>query len=524
MNTYLPRQTPGQPRLKKRGPTHHAVIALAFVFLSAVFVAVYLAYYRLTAFRWVPKMQLEWMLRRAANFDTPRLVEESPVEAQMFQLTIQELQHNKKSLVYKHFGMAPRRASASEDPSSANASASEDPSSANASAAATATAGAEVLHPNACVVFLIQRVHSSFHRESLSNLSKSLHLLFENWPDVRNYDVLLFHGGEFDSWTAAQELNAALGRAISAFVKVVRVPHRYWGVPTDTVGKEVYMQDWDHQWQSEGYRHMTRWFAYNMMEYLHEVGYDYVIRLDDDSFVRTPIVDDPFVQMQMNQWVYGYHMLLLEPVYLMLPEVVAHYIQQHSVNPTMLFDYVSPERNVKSLLLPRQGWNLQNLSNSWPCVGPSCGTGWSGVAYYTNFFVADIGFWMRPEVREFWLYLDRSGGMYLRRWGDVMVHTMIVQIFAKPSEVHQFDDFVYEHVTRKDGKCNYGGMRGSWNVKDRARMETLLNEFLEQNAPEAVRVGDGAYCDPIFFFQDRCSPHLGRNHTGCLQKNPQTVE
>jgi hypothetical protein len=138
-------------------------------------------------------------------------------------------------------------------------------------------------------------------------------------------------------------------------------------------------------------------------------------------------------------------MAVIEPVRYQILEVVTAYIRQNAVEPKILYDYMVPQSLEGFHDDLADTWQVADLKDRWPCDqmdNPGCGPGWSGFGYYNNFFVVDVDFWTRKDVNDFWMFLDRSGGMYLRRWGDLMVHTMVVQLFAEKRQVHRFDDFI----------------------------------------------------------------------------------
>ena len=48
---------------------------------------------------------------------------------------------------------------------------------------------------------------------------------------------------------------------------------------------------------------------------------------------------------------------------------------------------------------------------------------------------------VQPEVQAFIQLVDRTGGIYTHRWGDLLFHTAAVQIFLNESQVHKFTDW-----------------------------------------------------------------------------------
>ena len=52
-----------------------------------------------------------------------------------------------------------------------------------------------------------------------------------------------------------------------------------------------------------------------------------------------------------------------------------------------------------------------------------------------------------PEYRAYVDHLDKSGGFFYEHWGDAPVHTLALGLFAKPEELHRFDNLAYQHAT-----------------------------------------------------------------------------
>lgn len=67
---------------------------------------------------------------------------------------------------------------------------------------------------------------------------------------------------------------------------------------------------------------------------------------------------------------------------------------------------------------------------------------------YNNFFVTSVHWWRSAPVQRFLRYVDASGLIYTRRYGDLLLQSVAVQIFLPKSKVKMFDSFTYEHSTR----------------------------------------------------------------------------
>lgn len=60
--------------------------------------------------------------------------------------------------------------------------------------------------------------------------------------------------------------------------------------------------------------------------------------------------------------------------------------------------------------------------------------------FYNNFEVSDLAVWRSPEYRDYIDYIDKTGGIYYRRWGDAPIKTLAVTLFVPKDRIHQFQD------------------------------------------------------------------------------------
>lgn len=70
-----------------------------------------------------------------------------------------------------------------------------------------------------------------------------------------------------------------------------------------------------------------------------------------------------------------------------------------------------------------------------------------GVAFYNNFFMADISFFLKPPAASLLRVIDESKLMFTHRTGDLVIQSAVVRLFLPPDQVHWFQDFTYEHMT-----------------------------------------------------------------------------
>lgn len=293
------------------------------------------------------------------------------------------------------------------------------------------------------IVYLAQKHHSSYnHRNSFASLLKSIDLLRVNYlqrfGNAGNVDVFVFHTGDFDTSNDYVTLREHLGgSSFRGILHLVDLSQNspYWRRPKQH--RKDNPSDW-YAWPlfSEGYRHMMHWFAMGIWDFFDDWNnasgcqYRYIWRLDEDSYIHSPIWYNMFEMMEANQYVYGFRMCAYE-----LRVAKRMWVwwnrQQPKDKPTWFQREWEPDL---------------------------CG-------FYNNFFVADLSFFRSDPVQKYLKFIDRHGQIYRRRLGDLMIHSLVVYAYAPREKIHRFLDFTYEHATLNgtDGCLLWGGIQSGYN-------------------------------------------------------------
>ena len=297
------------------------------------------------------------------------------------------------------------------------------------------------------IVYLVQKMHSSYGRDSYANLLRSLDLLRQNYlsfgKNADNTDIFFFHSGDF-SENDLSELESHLGPNFVGSIRIVDISGSpYWSRPKQHTNDNP--KDW-YAWPlfSEGYRRMMHWYAIDIWQFFERWNmkshceYKYIFRLDEDSFIHSPIRYDIFDLMRSGNFSYGFRMCAYE------------------------------------MKVARRMWNW--WSNRHKDFAPHRDLNLDMCGFYNNFFVADLDFFRRPDVKAFLRFIDRQGHIYRRRLGDLMIHSMAVFAFAPEERIHRFLDFTYEHstVSKTDGCVQWGGIQAGF---DDANSSATLGSF-----------------------------------------------
>jgi hypothetical protein len=308
------------------------------------------------------------------------------------------------------------------------------------------------------IVYLAQKKHSSYGRDSYGMLLKSLDLVHKNYLSLGNHanntDLIIFHTADFNN-TDLILLESYFGTEFLRLVYLVDVSNTsYWRRP--------YWHEHDDpatQWAlyptfSEGYRRMMHFFAIDVWRFLLHYGkekgcmYEYIMRLDEDSYLHSPIEYDVFDYMKQHDFYYGFRMCAYE---------------------------MQVAENVWSM------WRgKKNSPEPFRDFDPNmCG-------FYNNLFVAKLSFFQSSPVRKFLRFINKSGAIYRLRLGDLAIQSMTVYAFAPPEKIHRFLDFTYEHGTieKKSGCLGWGGIQAGFNDPN---AEKTLESYYQENV---VRVAN----------------------------------
>ena len=267
----------------------------------------------------------------------------------------------------------------------------------------------------------------SYGRDSRSMLEKSLDTLYINYNNEFKHDVIIFYDNKYP-FSESDIKDITKNRKE---IKFQLIPDKLWCPPEcDELKNNPDPKKWTDPKFSIGYRNMMRWYGILIYEYLTQLGYEWYMRMDDDSLLHSRIEYDLFKFMHDNQYEYGFRNYCNDHIYVSsgLIEFCKDYCDNDNITPTFLNRYGFD--------------NKISTTNKHNILG-----------YYNNFLISKLSFWMRDDVQKFIKHYDNSGYQYTRRWNDLISQAVTVQIFMDRNKVYHFNDWCYEHSTF-DGNYN----------------------------------------------------------------------
>eukprot|EP00965_Chrysotila_dentata_P151204 4998114-Pleurochrysis_carterae.AAC.4 len=178
-----------------------------------------------------------------------------------------------------------------------------------------------------------------------------------------------------------------------------------------------------------------RWYSVCLWGCMKEMGYEFIMRMDEESFIYSAIPYNIFAWMSSKQLDYGFRMVSYESGFSdeHFHTFLRSYLLSNDIKPTWLLHSCGPAKRHAN---PVEEFTMQQCGELY--------------GFYNNFFVSRVSFWLEPQVQAFLRHVDDSGQIYRLRWNDLILQSAVVQMFMPINKVHLFLDFTYEHATRGD--------------------------------------------------------------------------
>ena len=242
----------------------------------------------------------------------------------------------------------------------------------------------------------------------VEKLKESLRRLDYFFNDQYSYPVIVFHEN-FDQ-ELQRQITGVTRSPIQFETVTFQIPEF---LDRAKIPETIYYQKWGF---GIGYRNMCRFFAGEFFHHPVLKNFKYVWRLDSDSFILSSPNFNVFKKMADENYVYGFQHIEKD-----VPEVTGglweatkKYIEEHQIIPTYLSDF-----------LVNGAWDLSY--------------------YYSNFEILDMEFFRTKEIQNYYQHLDKTGGIYMHRWGDHIIRLLTLAIFADKNKVHKFSEMGYQH-------------------------------------------------------------------------------
>jgi hypothetical protein len=236
----------------------------------------------------------------------------------------------------------------------------------------------------------------------INRLLKSLDLLKTNFLDEYPYPVV------FGYETLSQHVVDTIKSKLTTPVYFLRVNFTLPNYSQSIREKipERFKGHWDENASfSMGYRHMCRFFAGDMFNYDFFSNVKYFMRADCDSYFIGKVKQDPFAYMMKNNLIYG------------------------TLGEEEDMDYVIEGLPDACKLFFKDKYNTNAKYNGM---------------YPTHFEIIDFQWFKSDSYRTFFNFIDTSGNIFIKRWGDAPIRYQGVKSLVPEDRIVTFE-LPYKH-------------------------------------------------------------------------------
>lgn len=258
-------------------------------------------------------------------------------------------------------------------------------------------------------------------------LKTSLYFLFKNFNKKYNYPVIILHEGDYDE-VSKEEIVKSIRANHREFIQFKEIDKADFDIPSH-IDKEKVEKSISYQpvpyWRNLKYRTMCYFWVKNFFKYTE--GYDYVMRIDDDSIIEEPLKDNLFEIMQSKDLVYMSNIVhidcgicnfgmkeMFEEIFPSMKDKINSglFVKGNFGSDNPCFEKF---KNVYNLL-NHEKKDVNSFELDMPLM------------YYNNFFITSTKFWKQEIVQNAIQKIDVNGGIFYYRYGDAPIHTLLVTL------------------------------------------------------------------------------------------------
>jgi hypothetical protein len=270
-------------------------------------------------------------------------------------------------------------------------------------------------------------------------LKVSLELLYKNFNNKYNYPVLVTTFGKQYSKRFIKDVHKKIDSKIE-FVELAKPK-----IPAHIKEEELFYNKKEIDYVRRrfpksriGFLHANQFVTGGIQKLPEMQEYDYVLKMDDDTFIIDKINFDLFKLMKDKKYKFG-------------PFATKKYDYKNSLECEIGFrDLVKKyikENNIKPV-----SESALDKNGNWDSFGIFDPTIW------------DLNIFRNKNWENWWNYVNQSGGIYKNRWGDQEIHILYTRMYYPESAWHDFNFY-------NQGKCKHGGYG---TVHQRSKIKKLI--------------------------------------------------
>lgn len=260
-------------------------------------------------------------------------------------------------------------------------------------------------------------------------LKTSLYFLFKNFNAKYKYPVIILHEGDYGD-DAKNEILTGIRSECRSLLTFKQIDDGDFCIPShidaDKMNRIIDLHVVPY-WRNQRYRSMCSFWLKNFYKYT--TGYDYVMRIDDDSIIEEPIKYDLFEFMRDKDYIYLSNIIHLDCSlcnYGMKDFFLTHYNEEgkrEKLKELFMDHKLTSENayfdNFKKLYngLHNEEYTGDSVELNMPFM------------YYNNFNIISVDTWNTPEIQDIVEKIFEHGYIYYCRWGDAPLQTIILSLY-----------------------------------------------------------------------------------------------
>ncbi len=279
-------------------------------------------------------------------------------------------------------------------------------------------------------------------------LKTTLYFLFKNFNNKYRYPIIILHEGDYNERDKIEIVTGIRGEC-KELIKFKEIDKNDFEIPEhidkDKLNKSVNTQIVPY-WRNKKYRSMCYFWIKHFIKYCD--GYDYIMRLDDDSIIEEPITSDLFKLLNDNNNVYMSNIIHIDcgicnfEMKELFKKIIPN-INNEKLDKLFVKAEISNKQPIYNKLkeLYHIVNNIEYDNDNFTINMP--------LMYYNNFFITNTNFWKRDDVLKIIDEIDKSGNIFYYRYGDAPLQTLIVSLL----EPEKITRTVFKYSKKLQREC-----------------------------------------------------------------------
>jgi len=279
-------------------------------------------------------------------------------------------------------------------------------------------------------------------------LKTTLYFLFKNFNNKYRYPIIILHEGDYNERDKIEIVTGIRGEC-KELIKFKELDKNDFEIPEhidkDKLNKSVNTQIVPY-WRNKKYRSMCYFWIKHFIKYCD--GYDYIMRLDDDSIIEEPITSDLFKLLNDNKNVYMSNIIHIDcgicnfEMKELFKKIIPN-INNEKLDKLFVKAEISNKQPIYNKLkelyhiVNNIEYDKDNFTINMPLM------------YYNNFFITNTNFWKRDDVLKIIDEIDKSGNIFYYRYGDAPLQTLIVSLL----EPEKITRTVFKYSKKLQREC-----------------------------------------------------------------------